>query len=175
MPLCTLTITLSSPLCIILVLSLTPLCAGSGKQTDRVDPAGGYVPGNVVACCTPCNMAKVPQLPQYSPQYHMISCVQGMKWVNYFITGMKNISRYQKHGIRPLTFVPHFTRKNQTIPCTSGSYAKYYNRAAKNDIFWDLTEEQFAEMQVKLMSMFLTLICMHVNFTYIYSAASHGR
>ena len=95
-------------------------------------------------------MAKVPQLPQYSPQYHMISCVQGIKWVNPFITGMKNISRFQKDGTRQLTFVPHFTQYDQTTPCTSMTYDGYYDRAAYIEIFWDLTEEQFADIQVQL-------------------------
>ena len=81
----------------------------------------------------------------------MISCVQGIKWVNFFITGMKNISTFQTDGTtRPLTFVPHFTQYDQTTPCTSMTYEGYYDRAANKEIFWDLTEEQFADMQVQL-------------------------
>ena len=87
---------------------------------DRVDSKRGYIIGNVVPCCTTCNMAK--------KNFD----------IRKFITGMCNVGAFQ---LKDESFTPIY---NTSSP---SSFKSYLDRARKKNLQFELTKRDFETLQ----------------------------
>lgn len=100
---------------------------GEVNGIDRLDNHNGYMEGNVVPCCEPCNQAKGAQHPQE------------------FVDKLLAIHRYHTEGV-PVTEETVEKWKTTYLSRTTPSYRIYQKSATTRNLVFSLTEDQFAHM-----------------------------